>query len=206
MVKKHQVYITDCDHGYIDPEIEVLQTIGVTPILRNCKTEDAVIEQCGDADALMAQRATIGKKVFDSLSDLKVVCRYGVGYDNIDVPEATRAGVMAVNVPDYCIDEVSNHALAMLLAWCRRIPGYNHAVHSGRWDHRNGSPLERLAGKTVGIVGFGRIGSEFGRKVKGLGVEVIVYDPYLDELPPGFKKVNFDALLSQSDYVSLHCP
>lgn len=205
-MKRHRIYITDSDHGYFDPEIEVFQTIGLTPIVKNCRREDVVIEQCGDADALLIQRATVGKKVFENLPNLKVVCRYGVGYDNIDVPEATRAGVMVVNVPDYCIDEVSNHALAMLLAWARHIPGYNQAVHSGRWDHRDGSPLERLAGKTVGIVGFGRIGSEFGRKVEPLGVEVIVYDPYLDELPPGFRKVGFEELLSQSDYISLHCP
>lgn len=205
-MKRHKVYITDCDHGYIDPEIEAFQAIGVTPILRNIRREDRVIAECGDADALLIQRAIVGKKVLESLPNLKVVCRYGVGYDNIDVSEATKAGVMAVNVPDYCIDEVSNHALAMLLAWCRQIPGYNQAVHGGRWDHRDGSPLERLAGKTVGIVGFGRIGSEFGRKVKPLDVEVVVYDPYLNELPPGFRKVGFEELLSQSDYISLHCP
>jgi D-3-phosphoglycerate dehydrogenase len=206
LVTRHRVYITDCDHGHIEPEIEVLSTIGVTPILRDCRSEEEVVAQCGDADALLIQRVKIGAKAFASLPRLKVICRYGVGYDNFDLSEATRAGVMAVNVPDYCIDEVSNHALAMLLARCRHIPDYNRAVHSGGWDHHTDPPLERLTGKTVGIVGFGRIGSEFGRKVKALGVEVIVCDPYVDELPPGFAKVGFQELLSQSDYISLHCP
>ena len=203
---RHRVYIADCDHGHIEPEIEVLSAIGVTPILRDCSTEEEVVAQCGDADALLIQRVGIGERAFASLPKLKVICRYGVGYDNFDLSEATQAGVMAVNVPDYCIDEVSNHALAMLLAWCRHIPGYNRAVHSGGWHHHTDPPLERLMGKTVGIVGFGRIGSEFGRKVRALGVEIMVHDPYVNQLPPGFVKVGFEELLSQSDYISLHCP
>jgi D-3-phosphoglycerate dehydrogenase len=137
---------------------------------------------------------------------LRVVVRYGVGVDGIDLSAATEQGVPVVNVPDYGTDEVANHAVALLLALARKLARLDRQTRSGGWDVFRVGPVARLAGQTVGIVGCGRIGSAVARKLGGFDVRLLGCDPNISTFPPGVQPVAFERLVSESDYVTIHCP
>jgi D-3-phosphoglycerate dehydrogenase len=172
------------------------------------RQEDEIIERAGDADALIVSSSPMTRRVMSALKQLKVVVRTGVGYDVIDVPAATELGIVAVNIPDIWTREVANHALALLLAWNRRIPTLCNDVKAGVWQSQPPGPLGALHGETVGIVGFGNIGKAFARRVAALETRVIAYDPYLDDaqfLALGVERVfSLGALATRADYVSVH--
>jgi len=200
------VVITDCDHGTIAPEEAVLRAGGVEYRLHQAKTEDDVIAVARDADAIILQYAPITGRVLDGLPRCLVAVRYGVGVDTVDLTAATARGVMVANVPDYCIEEVSDHAIAMLLSLWRGVTAYDRAIRGGTWSTTARSPVPRLAGRVLGVIGVGRIGAQAARKATGLGMRVIGYDPYLPDLPAGVLKVTLDELLQQADAVTLHLP
>jgi D-3-phosphoglycerate dehydrogenase len=200
------VIITDCDHGTIAPEETVLRAAGVEYRLHQAKTEDDVIAVARDADAIILQYAPITGRVLDGLPRCRVAVRYGVGVDTVDLAAATERGVMIANVPDYCIEEVSDHAIAMLLSLWRGVAAYDRAIRGGTWSTTARPPMPRLAGRVLGVIGVGRIGAQTARKATGLGMQVVGYDPYLSSLPAGILKVTLDALLQQADAVSLHLP
>lgn len=200
------VVITDCDHGTIAPEETVLQAAGVGYRLHQAKTEDDVIAAARDADAVILQYAPITGRVLDGLPRCLVTVRYGVGVDTVDLAAATARGVMVANVPDYCIEEVSDHAIAMLLSLWRGVTTYDRAIRGGTWSTTARPPMPRLAGRVLGVIGVGRIGAQTARKAAGLGMRVVGYDPYLSSLPAGVMKVTLDALLQQADAVTLHLP
>jgi D-3-phosphoglycerate dehydrogenase len=170
--------------------------------------EAGVIARARDADALIVSSSPVTRRVMSALESLKVVVRTGVGYDVIDVPAATELGVVVVNVPDLWIREVANHALALLLAWNRKIIALDRDVRSGVWSP--GIPGPRtgsLHGETVGIVGLGNIGSAFARRVAALETRVIACDPYVDDArfaALGVERADLHTLAAQSDYVSVH--
>jgi D-3-phosphoglycerate dehydrogenase len=175
------------------------------PFIEDAET---VIARTRDADALVVVYSPITRAVMSALEGLKVVVRTGVGYDVIDVPAATDLGVVIVNIPDLWIREVANHALALLLAWNRKIVTSDRQVRSGIWS--TGVPGGRtgsLHGETVGIVGLGNIGSAFARRVAALETKVIAHDPYVDDArfeALGVERVSLEALAERSDYVSVH--
>jgi len=141
-----------------------------------------VIARTRDADALIVSASPVTRRVMEALEGLVVVVRGGVGYDVIDVPAATELGVVVVNVPDLWIREVANHALALLLAWNRKIVALDREIRSGVWQSRGpGASTGSLHGETVGIVGLGNIGSSFARRVAALETRVIACDPYVDD-------------------------
>ena len=144
-------------------------------------TEDELIARARDADGLVIAFAPITRAVMSALEGLKVVARTGVGYDVIDVPAATELGVVVVNVPDIWVREVANHALALLLAWNRKIVTLDGQVHAGIWTAGVPGGAGSLHGETVGIVGLGNIGSAFARRVAALETTVIACDPYVDD-------------------------
>lgn len=204
-----RVVITDCDHDNIEPELRVFEEAGLEVKLAECRTAGDVISESSNAEALVNQYAPIDESVLASLSRLNVVVRYGVGVDNVDVGAATRHGVWVVNVPDYGVEEVSDHALALALNLVRGIGRLDRAVRGGVWDVREVRPLRRVSGLTVGVVGCGRIGSAFALKVRGLGMRVVAFDkePVPEDLTrAGVEPVGFDELLRLSDVVSLHVP
>jgi D-3-phosphoglycerate dehydrogenase len=171
-------------------------------------TEDEMIAKTRDADALVTSASPVTRSVMSALEGLKVVARTGVGYDVIDVPAATELGVIVVNIPDIWVREVANHALALLLAWNRKIVVLDRQVHAGVWSA--GVPGERtgsLHGETVGIVGLGNIGTAFARRVAALETKVIGCDPYVDDrhfAALGVERVTLEALAERADYVSVH--
>src|SRR5881296_3515494 len=169
--------------------------------------EGELIAKTRDADALVVSSAPVTRGVMSALEGLKVVVRTGVGYDVIDVPAATELGVIVVNIPDLWVREVANHALALLLAWNRKIPTLDRQVRAGVWAGGVPGGAGALHGETVGIVGLGNIGSAFARRVAALETKVIACDPYVDDArfaALGVERVSLEALAERADYVSVH--
>jgi len=144
--------------------------------------------------------------VLKALRRCKVICRYGVGVDTVDLDAATEYGIIVAFVPDYCTDEVSNHAAALILALHRHLVPLNREVTAGHWQFRVAAPTARLLGQTLGIVGLGRIGTMLAEKLRGFGLNIVATDPYRQDWPDWVGRVSLDELLARSDIVSLHCP
>ncbi|WP_408955401.1 C-terminal binding protein [Natroniella sp. ANB-PHB2] len=208
-MSKFKVLVTDYEYETLQYEEEVLEKVDAEFLKAQCKTEEDVIEAAQDVDGLLVQYAPVGKKVFESLPDLKVVARYGVGVDVVDLEAATEHGVAVVNVPDYCEDEVSDQAFALLMACARKTVLLNTDVKSGSWDFNVAKPIHRLRGSTLGIVGFGKIPRKLAEKAKAFGFEMLVSDPFVEqevEEEYGVQLVELDELMKRSDYVSVHVP
>ncbi len=203
---RYQVMITDCDHGSIEEEKEELGRIGAELILAQIRKEEDLIRVCKEADGLINQYAILNRNVLDHLAKCKVVARYGVGVDSIDLKAATDLGIIVANVPDYCIDEVASHAVAMLLTLIRKTAFFDRKVKSSQWDFRQGPPIHRIQGKTLGLIGCGKIGLEVAKRMSAFGVKVITFDPYLEKVSEGIKLEDFDTVLKESDFISIHCP
>jgi len=154
--------------------------------------------------------AKITRPVIEAMTRCKVISRYGIGVDSVDLQAASEHGIIVANVPDYCFEEVSNHTLACLLALNRRIVTQNAWVHAGKWGLPPGDPTPaRLSKQTVGVVGLGNIGREVARKVQTFGVRVLGHDPFVSAEKAaalGVQLVGLDDLMRQADYVCLHCP
>ncbi|WAH60662.1 C-terminal binding protein [Pseudomonas silvicola] len=199
--------------GMLLTEAEQLAQFGGLPvnfIEATCLTEEALIEACADADAVLALREPFTARVMQAMTRCKIISRFGVGLDTIDVPAATAAGIRVANVPDSNFDEVSTHALAMLLALLRRLPQYNDAVRDGHWDALGGGQgIRRPSHMTLGLVGFGRIGRDLARKAAAVGFQVCAFDPHMPASvfeEAGVKQLPFEALLTTCDVLSLHVP
>lgn len=203
------VAVTDYVFPSLEPERAVLEPLGVELRLGQCKSEEEIIALTQGADAVLNCYAKMTARVIEKLNRCKIIARYGIGVDNVDLAAATRAGILVTNVPDYCIDEVSDHALALLLALARQIVAADRAVKAGAWDVVAHAGIHRLRGQTLGLVGFGKIARALASKVQPLGMKVLVYDPYLEpELigRHGAEAVNFERLLAEADAVSIHVP
>jgi len=203
---KFKIVYTDPYHPELVPVESELDDIELDLIMGDYRTEDEVIAAAYNADALMVQHAKISRKVIESLEECRIIARFGVGFDNVDVAAATERGIMVTNVPDYCIDEVSSHAIALIMTFSRKISILNNLVKNGRWGHEAARPINRLSAQKLGIVGLGRIGSAAAAKALGLGFDVLVYDPYVSETNLSVTFGDFDTLLQNSDFVSIHAP
>lgn len=207
----YKVYISDYD--YPDNEIEqsILEPIGAEVIGLQCKSGEGLSELAADADIILQQYAKIPRHTIEKLKRCKAICRYGIGVDIVDVEAAYEHGMVVTNVPDYALDEVADHTLALALMLVRRIPWYEQATRQGRWHwSESQGPIQRLRDSTWGIIGFGRIAQNIVRKVAAFNFrEVVAYDPYVTEsymATFGVKKVDLDTLLSESDVVDVMCP
>jgi D-3-phosphoglycerate dehydrogenase len=182
----------------------------------NLTTPEQLIEHCHDADALLVPGAHFTREVIDHLEHCRALVRYGVGYDTIDVPAASDHNLVVVNIPDFCLPEVANHALALLLDCAKKITRQDRWVRTGAWGDRSSgyrapflSPMGPIHGETVGLVGFGQIAREFHRRLVPLDVRVIAYDPYVPAervAALGVEMVSLEEVMRQSDYISIHTP
>jgi D-3-phosphoglycerate dehydrogenase len=198
---------------YILPDLEIeremMEAIGAELVVGQCQSAAELIELAHDADAMFnTYFGPIGDEVYAGCPKLKVVVRFGIGYDTIDVEAATRHGVMAVNVPDYCIDEVSDHAIGLWLALGRKIVSADRMVRTGEWGMKPLQPVLKLQGQTVGIIGLGRIGKQVARKLSAFGVELLFADPHVDaDVDLGgvaCRKVELEELCRTSDAITVH--
>lgn len=205
---QYKVYVTDGRHASYDIEREMLSEIGAELEVLQCATEDDLMRRCADADALLLDMAPMTAKAVSALTRCRLINRYGVGYDNVDLSACTARGIQVTNVPDYCAEDVSDHALALLLACLRDVARRDRLVRQGQWNIQRTS--FRLAGKTLGILGFGRIARALARKCAGFGLEkILVYDPYVSAeacAQLGVEKGELTDVLRQADFLSLHMP
>lgn len=208
-MSRFKVYVTDYEYETLQNEKNEIAKINADFIPVQCRTEDDVIRLAGDADALLVQYAPISARVLDALHNLKIVVRYGVGVDCVDLGAATRHGVYVCNVPDYGVEEVSTHAVTMVLACVRKLTLLSDSVKARKWDYKLAKPIHRTGTLTLGIAGFGRIPKAVAQKAKAFGFSIIAYDPYVDAATMqeyGVRKVDLDTLLKTSDVVSVHVP
>jgi D-3-phosphoglycerate dehydrogenase len=204
-----QVAVSDSVFPNLDPAREVLSTIGASLVMASENTPEAIMRVAGDADALLVTYAKITADMIERLTRCKIVSRFGIGVDNVDLAAATRKGIVVTKVPDYCIDEVSDHALALLLSLARKIPMANAQVHAGTWHMPSVVPIHRLRSSVLGLVGFGRIPQLVAPKAQAFGLRVVAYDPFVPDdvfTKLGVERVEFAELLRVSDYVSIHSP
>lgn len=209
MKKPYKVVVTDYEYPDLDQERKVFGAIGVEFVAGQCKDEDAVIALARDADALMNEYAKLTPKVIEALENCKIIIRYGIGVDNVNVPAATKAGIMVCNVPTYGIHEVSDHVVGLFFSSIRKIPAMSETVKKGRWDCNLGRPIYRIHGKTLGLAGFGNIARMVAQKLAPWNLKVLGYDPFISESvfkSHGVEKTSFEQLLKESDFVSAHVP
>ena len=208
-MSRFKVVISDAYYENVDQERALLETIDAELIRCHCKTEDEVIEAAKGCDALICQFAPITLRVIETLDNCKVIVRYAIGVDIINLKAAKEKGIVVCNVPDYSIDEVSNHAIALLMDCARKLSYTAVLAKEGKTGYQFIQPLYRMQGRTLGLVGFGRIPRLVAQKMKGFGLDLVAYDPYADPKVAaqyGVELASFEELLERSDYVSVHCP
>ena len=205
-----KVLITDYVWPSTDPERAVLEAGGAEVVVAPDGDEETLAGLARDADAIMTCFAQVTGNVVRAAERCQVIGRFGVGVDNIAVATATELGIAVTYVPDYCVDEVSDHVMALLHAWNRKIVLFDRSVKERGWGSQ---PLTmrmmRLRGKTIGIVGFGRIGQAVASKARAFGMNILAADPFVDSVTVesfGGSLVELDQLLGESDFVSLHTP
>ena len=205
-----RVLVTDYVWPSTDPERAVIEAGGAELTVASAGDEGTLTELARDADAIMTCFAKVTERVVRAAERCVVISRYGVGVDNIAVDTATELGILVTYVPDYCVDEVSDHVIGMMLGWNRRIVMHNDDTKRNGWGNAGlGFRMMRLRGKTFGVVGFGRIGQAAAQKAKAFGMHVIASDPFVDAAAmaaAGVEKADLDDLLARAHVVTLHSP
>ena len=209
MNQSKKILITDYAWATLEPEREVLSAIGAELIVAETGTEIEFLKYAPDVDGILTNWAKVTTDVVKAAEKCQVIGRYGIGLDNIDVVTATSLGMIVFNVPTYCLEEVSDHAMALVLAMARKVPRLNNEVKNRSWDRNIGPQMYRIRGQKLGIIGFGKIGQLIVPKAKGFGMEVLAYSPSLTDTIAkvyGVKNVDFEELLTESDFITIHCP
>ena len=203
------IAVTDSVFPSLDPAKAALARLNPTFLMSKSANADDILAVAKDADAILVTYAKLTREILTQLTKCKAIGRFGLGVDNIDLPAAKEKGIAVNYVPDYCIREVSDHAMALLLALIRKVPLSNKLVQSGRWEMPAVVPIRRIEGTVLGLVGFGNIPRLVAPKAQAFGIKVIAFDPYAK--PDVFKaakveSVDFDTLLKTADYISVHAP
>jgi len=208
--KKFKVYVSDYDYPDLAIERAVLEPIGAEVIGLQCRSGEGLATLAVDADAILQQYAKIPRATIEKLERCKVICRYGIGIDILDVDACYEHGIQVTNVPDYCLDEVADHSISLALTLARRLPDYHEFTRQGNWHWNiDGNVPKRFRESVWGLVGFGRIAQNIARKIQALGFTVVAFDPHVSAslmATHGVEKVNLDPLLASADIVNLMCP
>ncbi|MBI2296192.1 MAG: C-terminal binding protein [Betaproteobacteria bacterium] len=208
MAGKAKVVLTDYVWESLDVEKKTLAGLAELVPLQTRKPEE-FLPQAADCDALLNTYAgPITAEVMAKMPRCRIIARYGIGVDTIDLEAATKAGIIVTNNPTYCIEEVAEHTMALLLACARKVAFYDRLVRGGRWEVPPGKPMFRLAGSTLGLVGFGNIARQVAVRAASFGMRVLYADPFVKEGQfdvPG-RKMEWNDLLRESDFVSVHPP
>ena len=194
------------------------EELGAEFVKKHCRSEDEFIAFASDADAIItvASLLPVTRRVLESLEHCRLIANTQVGFDCVDIEAATEQGILVANVPDYCVEEVADHTMGLLLACARRVVQLNSLVKEGRWGLTPDDPLiqntvwpklTRLSSQTLGLLGLGRIGREVAARAKGFGMRVIAFDPYISgevDAHLGVELTEWKKLLREADYVSIH--
>ena len=204
----NKVVITDYVWESLEVEKKTLEGLA-TIVPMKTKQPEEFLAEAADCDALLNTYAgPITAEVMTRMPRVRIIARYGIGVDTIDLEAATRAGIIVTNNPTYCIEEVAEHTMALLLACARKVPLYDRMVRAGKWELPPGKPMFRLSGRTLGLVGFGNIARAVAARAAAFGMKIVYADPFVVDgqfKEPG-RKVELDELLRESDFVSVHPP
>jgi D-3-phosphoglycerate dehydrogenase len=202
-----RVVVIDSGYDGYDAEAAILAPFGAEVVLRACDGDAAkVAEAVRDADAVLVRESPVRRPAIEGMRRCRAIVRYGIGVDNIDQDAARERRIFVANVPDYGAEEVSDQALALLLGVVRHVASRDRAVRAGAWNVSRREKMYRVAGRTLGLVGYGRIARTFERKMRGMGVErVLVHDPYAADMGHA-ERVGLDELCREADYISVHAP
>jgi D-3-phosphoglycerate dehydrogenase len=204
-----KILVTDFPWKDLEIERQILSSLDATLVAAQSGEEEELIQLAADVEGIFTNWKRVSKRVIASAPSCKAIIRYGVGLDNIDVQFATESGIVVANVPEYCLEEVSDHAFALLLAMARKVTVFDRSTKNGIYNLALGPPFYRLRGKTLGLVGFGKIGKVVARKALGFGLKVIAFSRSGKSARVGtetVEAVSFSELLRRSDYISLHVP
>src|SRR5262245_7944879 len=206
---KTLIAITDSPFPSLDPAKKALARLDPEYRMSKSPSAEDILAVARDADAVLVTYAKLGRDLLKELKRCTAIRRFGLDADHIELPAAKEFGIAVNYVPDYCLREVSDHAMALLLALARKVPFSNKLVQSGRWEVPPITPLRRLDGQVLGLIGFGNIPHALAPKAKAFGLKVLTHDPYVkpDALAAaGVEGVSFDDLLARSDFISVHAP
>ncbi len=211
---RYKVVLVGYDEDLFAPrgwEAEKLAEVGASWATAQHRSPEAIVEAAMDADVVMIQsvRPLLAAEVIDCLDRCRLIIRVGIGYDSVDLEAATRRGILVSNVPRYCVEEVAEHTVALMLAAWRCLGHQDRALREGVWDRRLAGSARRLDRRTLGLLGFGDIGQRVAWRGKGLGLEVMAHDPYVSDqvfAEHGVKRAELEELLRGSDILSLHLP
>lgn len=208
--RKPKVVITDYDFPSVSTEKAILEKAGADVIEGHCKTENDVIKVAFDADAIINQYVVITRGIIENLQNCRIIVHYGIGIDKVDVEAATEHGIYVANIPDYCVDEVSSHAMALILDCTRKIVFLNNALKRGQWDFKLAQPIRRISMLTLAIAGFGKIAGALAEKARGFGLRrILAHDPYVSPEAGkqfGVEMVDMTEFLEEADILSIHLP
>jgi len=207
--RKFKVVLTDYEWPDLELEYKIFSSVGAEFVPAHCLSEEEVVGLAQDADAVITEYAPMTSRVIQKLERCKIISMNAAGYDNVNVKAATDAGILLVNCPDYCYDEVTDHTMALLLACARGVVRFDRQIQKKVWDFKSAGKLHRIRGSKLGLVGFGGVARSVAKKAKAFGMEIIAYDPYLsDEIfqREGVRRVSFETLFVESDFVSIHTP
>jgi D-3-phosphoglycerate dehydrogenase / 2-oxoglutarate reductase len=207
----HKVLITDYYYPTLDEERRVFAGTGIEIVDGNgrCTSAEDVVALGADADALITQFVPIGRSVIERLRRCKVIVRYAIGLDTIDIAAATERRIMVANVPDYCLDEVSDHAMALMLALLRKVPMMDREARAGIWSYKKAVPIRRFSELTLGLLAFGNVAKRVAAKAEAFGIKrILVHDPYVQDSAgyPRYEFVSLEQLAEQADIISVHVP
>lgn len=201
--------ITDYQYETIETERNIIEEAGFELFDYHETNSEKLIPLVKDANAIITQYSDINKVVIDSLTDCKMIIKYGIGVNNIDCEAAGKKGIYVCNVPDYGVDEVSDHAVTMLLSLGKKLPLLQKSLRGGVWGYEEIIPIKRFTECTAGLIGFGRIPRLVCRKLQAFGMKILVYDPFVEEeliSKEGAQKASVEEICKKSDFISVHCP
>ena len=210
----HRAVLIDYDEDLFEPvgfEGEMLAGAGIEWVVGQHRTPETAGAAAQGADVVMVQsvRPLLTRAVIEQLPKCRCIVRLGIGYDSVDVAAATEHGILVCNVPTYCVDDVADHALALLMDGVRHVARQDRWIRAGKWDRTGAKPARRLKGCTMGFVAFGRTARALAERVSGFGMTLLAFDPYLDAETAaryGAQKVELDELLLRADFISVHAP
>jgi D-3-phosphoglycerate dehydrogenase len=200
-----RVVVSDQVFPSVETERELLAGIDAELMVAD-GTVNGVAKLAADADGILNTYLPVDAKLISQLRRCRVIARYGIGVDNVDVEAAAHAGIIVTNVPDYCVEEVAGHAIALILALIRRVPQADSQVREGRWELEGLRPIHRISNLAFGLVGFGRIARKVASVIEALGGHVLAHDPYVSPAPGIPPLVTLGELVEGSDVVSIHAP
>lgn len=205
-----KVVLTDYVWESLEPEEKLFASLGADFIAIQCKSREELLDVAEGAQVLLnTYFAPLDRSLCESLPALKMIARYGIGVDTIDLEAATDHGIIVTNNPTYCLDEVAEHTMALLLALARRVTIYDRDVRRGVWDVEAAKPIRRISGKTLGSVGFGNIARKVAKRARGFEMRILYYDPFVPAeagAEEGAESVSLETLLPDSDFVTIHAP